>query len=439
MKRTFRLVSGVCYPDLLRDSESTSVLGSGSVAKHKHDQEYYYDTSIMLSDKDVADFEGKPICVEHKRNLVVGDVCKAWIDTDKKMRILAKVYTDHVAGKYIDDKIMSNQLRGFSVGYEVLSDEHGRVIAKPKHEITLCGTPFFEGSGITVTASDKSGYKKTNEFCFKITAMSGVENTTSKDAQELARLAEQQQQQLAEQSAKIAKFEELQRQQEEREKKQIAEYGEAMLPKLQEVLEHSQQEYQELHGEGSLLPAEYRDSITAAFRFPSGAKIAEHTYATVKASKQRKELLAKREAELEELKKVNTATLVRINAQRETSPIPADMNTDTQRIPVEASNSRIPANRLFNPNPSKVELQLMQMDPQTAERAVSVNASASTGGGTQTPIQPVPDHKYSSMLSHSIRHSMPAVFSHAVNANFSGCETFVNKIDTGDLYKSSGK
>lgn len=436
--RKFRVIQGVCYPDLKRDHEITTHIDASSLGAA--DQSFYYDPSIMLSDKDVKDFVGKPICVEHDESMEAGIITEAWVDSDKKMRILARVYTDHKAGEMIDDAMTRKALIGLSVGYGVDADKYGRVMSKPKREVSLCGTPFFNGAQVSVTASNNSGYKKKNEFCFKISAMSG-ENIVNKDAVELARLADTQKQeadelkrQLEAQSKKIAEYEAFVKQQAERDERQVKEYGEQMAPKLKEVLEYNQKLHEEANGPGAMLHTDFVQAVTAAFSHPDSAKNAEHLLTQVRASKKRDAEIAKKEAEMEELKKFSASEVARITAsKKETSPVPADMNTDSQRIQLSVGASRIPSNRLFCPAPGKMELQLLG---QTAEQhQLSVTASA----GTQTPVDAIPEHKFTEKLAGSARHHAPAMFSKWVHANYQDCPTFITSPPTITIMNDAEK
>ena len=160
MSRPYRIVNGVAYPELVRANSTTLV-----TANLNDREEYYYDPALVLSENDVKNLAGKPICVEHDQNDVVGEISKTWTDGDGKLRFLGRVYLDTEYGRQIDKEIHNGTLRGISVGYDSRMED-GHVVGKDFHEVSLCRQGFFAGASVSTRASKTSNkdYKSSKQI-----------------------------------------------------------------------------------------------------------------------------------------------------------------------------------------------------------------------------------------------------------------------------------
>ena len=148
-KRPYRLIHGVAYPPLKAGKNDTQIIRSKLSDRHA----LYRDDAMRLSEHDLErlnGLRGKPICVENDRDLVVGEIIHTYKDSEGKMRMDAKIFTDTPIGEAAWQNISSGRLRGLSVGYdaEIAQSDFGsyHVNDKSFHDISLCNEPYFPGS-----------------------------------------------------------------------------------------------------------------------------------------------------------------------------------------------------------------------------------------------------------------------------------------------------
>jgi len=157
----YALISGRAYPDLIKGKNSTT-----RVKASQHDREAFYrDDAVRLSDEYMSEIDGAigaPLCYEHRRNDVVGEVTHSWVDegAGRYMHINARIPLND-RGKKIVDKIRRGKITGFSVGYATRLVEASKKNVREKnfYEISLVKEPFFDGCHLTVgvLASDAAG------------------------------------------------------------------------------------------------------------------------------------------------------------------------------------------------------------------------------------------------------------------------------------------
>ena len=170
--RPFYRFYGVAYNQLIKGRNPTTQIKSSL-----HDRDgYYYDDAVKLSTHDLETFgrknvasicgnlAGKPICVEHDPNFVVGEVTYQWVDDYGDVRITGRVYTDTPEGREKAEQLAHGDFRGLSVGYSAGVqdgfDGSTHVGYKEFDEISICREPFFPGCQISVSASAGSKNKE---------------------------------------------------------------------------------------------------------------------------------------------------------------------------------------------------------------------------------------------------------------------------------------
>lgn len=154
----FAIVKGKAYPKIVPGKNVTRQVKANLANR----REVYHDPAITLSQEDMESIngaQGAPLCFEHKRDDVVGQVHHSWIGPDGKcLQISAKIPLN-TRGKEIVDGIRTGRIKGFSVGYgaevncEATKDgksETTNLTSKTFHEISLVERPFFEVSSLFV-------------------------------------------------------------------------------------------------------------------------------------------------------------------------------------------------------------------------------------------------------------------------------------------------
>lgn len=444
MNRPYRLISGLAYPKLERAATQATAISSDL----EDPNSFYYDPSLKLSEKDMNQFVGKPICVEHKKELDVGKITAVWKDAKGNMRMNARIYTDNATQDIINDRIDRKLLEGLSVGYES-AIENGHVVAKTANEISLCKRGFFPDASVCVAAnSEKRYYKNSGSICFKIQTMASENSTVpavpdagQKDAMELVRLHDEQLKKSEALAAQLAKLQEAHQAAEERnakfeeaEKERIKAYGEQQKPILEEVLALQEEQFKEEMGAEAVYPDEMRTATEKAFMDPAAAHMAAPIKASAMNYKKRKE----REAEQLRKNEEMAAKLQEQQAAQETAVARAQVNasrakmqettnaatedTESRRVTTNASD-KTDFSSLFYPAPSDINRELMARDYPAQFGAqsttVGVNASANKNGQVKAPPA-APWHPNVDKLRNSPRFHAPQLFNLAITMSKSG-------------------
>lgn len=468
-KRPYRIISGPAYPGLQDPKYQTREV----TANLDDPMEYYHDESIKLSDDQVKEFIGKPICVEHHPDLEVGEISHAWKGTDGNMWMSARIYTDNGAQDVVNREIDGGRLNELSVGYDT-EFKNGQVVRKHINEISLCKKAFFQGARVAVAAnnsqSEKRRYKNSGSIVFKIRAMSG-ENSAStptavpvqqpaaspssdsqiaKDQIELARAhdellkKQEEDKRIREEMAKrIQELEAKDKAHAEEKARELERFREDMKPKLEEVLGLKEQIYKEEHGAEAVLPEDAKAAYTNAFMEPSAGMVRQEITASVNAWKKNRERALKAEEELKRLQDNNSVELARINASREkiqegrsltpsggeqAPPHTAD-DTDSRRI---AAHS-LQMNQLFCPAPSDMEKEIYARDYSNGNLGaqssgmVGVNASNNSNNNVGSQIPRARQHPLVNQLRNSARKHYPRQFDYLVSCKASGVFTYPMK------------
>lgn len=423
MNRPYRLFHGVAYPNLF--------LGENQPTKIQANMHHlYHDPSVRLSPKEVNEFIGKPICVEHERELDVGKIVAAWQDSQGDMRVDFHVYTDNNAGRLVCSRYDAGELGELSVGYE-FAREGDEVQEKFIKEVSLCKEGFFDGARVSVAAS-KSNYKNNSVVLFKVTAaMSEI----SKDAAELLRRNDEMTKRVQELEAQAKAKDDALKRFEEDEKLRIEEYGKKQEPLLREVLAIQEEQWKEEHGATSSLPESHKEVTTNAFMKPEAFDVMQSICASANSWKRQKEameLMRKQLAKQEEDANNFRSEIAKVNASHEKAAALVG-NTPTTPVtttePVTASNK---LSNLFIPAPSSAELELKNSAYPHADTSGLVQVNASNA----RKVQAVRAHAFVDRTPNSMRSKgSPALWAHLLNTNFEGVPTYSVNAKTTELEK----
>lgn len=423
--RPYRIVSGISYPSVFVGDNQPNEISTHIDASNRG---YYYDESIKLNSDDIAGFVGKPICLEHDPSVEVGQITAAWKDRDNHMRITARIFTDTAVGEQTFHRINNGDLRGFSVGYDVHTNQN-RIVGKDFNEISVCQEPFFPGAAITVAASKQTGkseYKSNGSASvlnFKIMAEQKIDEVpldqANKDSSEIARVHDEV---LKANEAMKAELEALKQAQAEKDAKikqydeeklaQRQAYAESQKPVLEEVLAIQTEQLQQEEGnpEAQLHP-DYVESTTAAFMAPEAANVIKPIVASARSwkknqleRKKREEENAELNAKLQKMQEENSiaeahvrASARRLNMATGQQQQEEKDTTDDRRLAVTAG---MDLKNLFVPKqPSEQERELLRSCYGRDASTVSVTASA----GKELPPIPVLANKN---LAESVPNSM---------------------------------
>lgn len=426
--RKYRIICGISYPLLFTNGNQPTHANTDM----ENPCSFYYDPAIRLNENDMKSFVGKPICVEHDIKACIGEVASVWKDSDDKMRITARIYTDTKKGEEYFDAINSGQLGSLSVGYGISVDENGKVLRKQFDEISVCQQPFFEGADIRVAASDKSNYlnlksnldKKILNFKIMADQQATIEST-NKDAAELAKVHdemlrknEELAKELAAMKERDLKSQQIIKQAEEDNKKMTQRYIDEMKPELEEAMKTQALIQKETFGETAEVPADWTMVAKEAFTNPDMVQVAKTITASSKAflkSREasmalQKQLLAKDE----ELKRVNenqAVAMTHVEASKRlhlaTGQEPAAQPT---MVKVEASGDSKIAHLFRRKAPSQDEIDLYRQnfkrDPPTAQEMVQITANAAGAGG---------DSLFEAPPTHILKASVPASAANSEN------------------------
>lgn len=147
-KGSYAIVSGIAYDQVVAGQNTTK-----QVTTDIRDRESFYrDPAVKLSEYDLDDIDGAigaPLCVQHKKNDVVGFVSHSWLNNGNTLKITGRIPikdadgNDIPRGQQIVADIKCGKLKGFSVGYR--NDiKNNSLHAKIFDEISLVDEPFFE-------------------------------------------------------------------------------------------------------------------------------------------------------------------------------------------------------------------------------------------------------------------------------------------------------
>ncbi len=146
---------GKAYPGILRGENPTKKITSNPFSK-----DIYHDPAVKLSDRDMRDFKSFnnfPICYEHKKHDVVGEISHAYVDeNDKRALIVYGGIPPTKRGKEVVEEIKSGKLKGLSVSYHADIDASGGSYSlreKLPREISLTADPFFKGCNLLLNVA----------------------------------------------------------------------------------------------------------------------------------------------------------------------------------------------------------------------------------------------------------------------------------------------
>jgi Caudovirus prohead serine protease len=148
-ERPFKLFSGIAYPNVLPGDNPTRAIQADLNDPARN---YYHDPAIKLSRADlerIGSLSGKPICFEHKKDIVVGQIQRAWCDEKHNLRINAKIWLDTKPGRLAWENLQNGKVAELSVGYNsVTEDIHGQthVMGKVFDEVSVVRRGFFPGA-----------------------------------------------------------------------------------------------------------------------------------------------------------------------------------------------------------------------------------------------------------------------------------------------------
>lgn len=382
--RPYRIIQGICYPHLVSGSNTTKRV----TASLSDPEAYYYDESIKLSEEDLNSFKDKPICYEHDQSHVIGEIAQVWKDSDGKMRMQGRIYTDTPEGEEMFHSINTKNTSGLSVGYSAQINKFKNVERKNCYEISVCKQGFFDGAAVSVTASEKKNYitnPSKNILNFKMATETNIATLdTNKDASELAKIHDDLLKKTEEQAKELAKMKAMEEQlallQAEKQQ-QLQKYAESQRPKLKEVLELTEQQFKEQNGPDAVLPAEYRQSVENAFIHPAGEEAAAVITASAFSWKKARDARLAMEEKMKELENKNRQLLsdheVAMTHVKASERMHLATET-TKEVPIAASSNSKPLNmsNLFVPSDSERQLYRESYGKDLpAGGTVNVNAS----------------------------------------------------------------
>ena len=455
--RPFKRIWGVAYKNLIRGDNPTREI----VASRGNRDQLYNDPAIRLSEADIKRFEtlvGKPICVEHDEDEVVGHIHHYEVTDDGTLRVMARIFTDTEAGVRASKKMENGELNGLSVGYTTgIVPGTTKVASKSFNELTLTQEPYFEGCYVSVQASKKPTYN-TNSFWINLsknnimsegappqeTAAAPVAvvqpDVPQQEASSLLKVADGLKQQVDTAKADAQKEAQNSSELAKRNAALEAQIAELAAYKANEEARYAQEKKPEaeevlaLHEEmnGTPFPEETRQQMisTMCSKHPDALHNAKIMCSQAFAYKSQKELAAKAEAERAELmakmKKMeeeNALAMTRINASK--SDLYGMRRSDkgkeeeTEEVKVNASGMSGDPNFPYRgmhltdvviPDASRTELSLPYFR-KTPASTISVTASKTATGGTTMTIAAAPRHKWVDELPNSQRNRLPHWFS----------------------------
>lgn len=429
--RPYRLIYGKSYPRVFVGERQPKHISSDL----SDPDSYYHDDALKLAKGDVGRFVGKPLCYEHDKDNHIGKITAAWVDTEGNMRITGHVYTDTKDGEKLFREINCGKKKGLSVGYGVL-----RNFGKDIQEISIVDEPFFEGAGITITASSsnnpnyKSNLTKESKNNLVLQLMTEELDKVNKEGSELMKhhddvlkKNEDLQKRLAELEQKQKADTERLKQFEAQEIRQREEYAKKQVPVLNEVLAINEEQLKEENGPDATISQEYKEALQLSFFDPAGGNIIAPIIASARRWKKERDL--KREAldkaaQLEVAVKKYTEEQGLQQAQIEASrrlhlatgnEASNVVETPAAAAPLVQVNAGKDFSKIFCPKaPSQQERQLYEMEYGPME-GVQIDASS-----TGKPFETLPQHRYAGFVPNSARNHPNGkfLFRHLLNNNF---------------------
>lgn len=457
--RPYRLIHGICYTRLIPGRNPTTRVSMDPHAGGGG-QDFYHDPAIRLSEEDIANFKGlrgRPLCVEHNRNHVVGEIAEAWPDGDGVLRITARLFDEDMY-----QRVKSGAMAGFSVGYEckLKNGKSKEVDYKIFHEVSICEEGYFPGTRVTVAASSSSEKEKKQQLYFTIMASEGGQQAAppvatpppptpvppNKDAEalleahdqvltnreELLKTVEQQKERIAQLEADHQARLELER-------KAVEEYKQSQEENKKTLMELETERYRVATGDPNAeLPDGLKNGYSRMWDHPATQKEAMAVMASAKAWKLQQEqlqakekLLEEKNRELEEREKLGVNLAAKINAsnkrvaafeEREEKKVGGE---DQTAAVINAHYKPGDVGGMFAPSEEEKQLRAMQlglqyMNPNSAEY-LSITAHS------QTPkVDLVPDPFWPHLRNEApdaLRKKYPQMGSFLLQNNYKGVST----------------
>ncbi len=413
-QREYRVVVGIAYPVLFHGKNQPTQV----TANLQDPSEYYYDDSIRLSEKDMASYRGKPICVEHDQSVQIGEIANVWKGDDGHMWMQARIFTDSPSGIDHFDRINRGDLGGLSVGYSVRTNDNGNVTHKDYHEISVCREGFFPGAAVTVCASGEKKYMANVQKKLLFSVMASETNIANsapaaaaatasaaaptpggaapfdarnKDASELARQSDSLLQQQAADANRLKALEQQIASYKKKEQDQLEQYATKRKVDHDNAMTLLKEQWKEEHP-NEAFPADFETSAKDAFTHPDGEGAAAVITANAQSYKKYRDEQAAQKARYEEMEK-KMKQMEEENQVGKAHVLASErlhLSTGAPSIPVTASKPNM--SQLFRPSASAHEKQLMKDNYGITvdDSKVNINASAAAGPSpfdTATPQQ----------------------------------------------------
>lgn len=148
---------GKAYPGILKGDNPTKRITTPL------SKQVYHDPAVKLSDRDMRDFNSFtnfPICYEHRKHDVVGEISHAYVDEkDQRALIVYGRIPPTKRGREVVDEIKNGRLKGLSVSYsaDIDASQSARGIlnlrGKIPREISLTTDPFFKGCDLLLNVA----------------------------------------------------------------------------------------------------------------------------------------------------------------------------------------------------------------------------------------------------------------------------------------------
>jgi hypothetical protein len=473
-KGQYFLFAARAYPNVVKGKNATDIV----TTVYRDRDAFYHDPAAKLSDADLELFngtEGAPICVEHKRGKVVGDVRHSWIGDgdDRNLKVIGRIRIRDERGNEIPRgmelkrDIMAGRYKGVSVGYSAELSTNGKtgttkLDSKCFREISLVEQPFFDNCHIACGVEASNGTSKNREYnsqrTFYLPIQAGMTDNAAAatptptamtaanpaaaaavPSHELVQQAERLRATLDEEhkarqdtEAKLAVLEKEARDRAERkaikQREREAQYAAQQQPKFEQYVEMLTASKVPLT---EAAKTAYRKTFTE-MAFAEGAKAleAQHAaYVQLQASlKEKDEQLAKERSEREQLQSTASRATAMLNHSRSAFAAAAAAPATPARD--DATAARIQAevaaglNRIMVPEPSLAELPFLQAYGYRAEADVVASRKSdpySTDRAFQRTVEAAATHRHlldgdrNQQFPASARYHAPAFFAWMCN------------------------